>query len=994
MIKQSKILLLTALILVAGATGAYADEHVTYQTQILGKGLQGTLAREIKVGTKTAVELTADNSRIVVSPKTGPTTRYAATELQAFLSQILGKKIEIAETAGSGSNIYVGFSDEVIAKGFAPEKLARDGFYIKTIGKDIVLAGRDDPKIDMLKQMQIGGSWGYHFERASYFAVLDFLERFGGVRFYFPGELGTIVPAKKSIAVPEVDIIERPDMIKRWYLAWYDGEYFDENNRKSYPNFGKEQNLMRHRFGTMLINACHGLRGFNILERFSKTHPEYLCLMDTGVRQTNKNMINPMQLCLSSKVTDVIYHEMKAYLTGQKPPEDYFWFGGKQWSSQTFRKPYIDVGLEDGYSPCHCKDCQAAYQKDKKEYATKLVWDTYINWGERLKKDNLDAYLTVCSYPPYADLPARDVPDNLLIQVATAGPWVNNSAIRQEQKDYVANWAKKIGRPVMLWNYVNKHGSTDITGIPAYTPVSVGDYYKSIAPYIFGVFMESECDRFLYFAMNYYIFGKVTWNAQTDVKAAMNEYYDLMFGAAAPVMKKMMEDFEYIWVQKIAGKTVDTNLGPVASVPAENTLWNDIYSPEKIESVRKEFDQAVAMVKPDSLEAKRIELFRREFLIPLQTASLKYVEKTNVLKGLRFTMGKPIHLIPFAIKNAKIKETVETTVTVKCTDDQLLVHFECEEPLYDQMLFKKRSNDDPDTWRDNCVEIFLDPEGKRQSYYQIIVNAGGAVLDYQYKVIGKNTINNIAWNSEAVVKHQKTAKGYTVDVAIPLKNLGKLNENGFPVNFARDRILRDTTDHHEEYVTSPLQKGYHDIENFATLVSGKKELIHEGDFDSITTRNERSWGYYDKNGIYYGWGLGGGTKLTDRHNVKLDKEVFFTAPQSLKLSSDDNYILAEERVYAQLKPNTQYRLSCMVKLQDVVATKAGGGFRLNITDSTNAMYPRNPMTGNCDWTYLSFIHKTPMELKEAKSFFLRIWLMNAKGTAWVDNVSLEEITNE
>ena len=65
-----------------------------------------------------------------------------------------------------------------------------------------------------------------------------------------------------------------------------------------------------------------------------------------------------------------------------------------------------------------------------------------------------------------------------------------------------------------------------------------------------------------------------------------------MFGKAAPVMKKIMDDFEHTWIYKIAGKTVNTALGPVASVPSNHMMWNEIYSPEKIKSIAAEFDRA------------------------------------------------------------------------------------------------------------------------------------------------------------------------------------------------------------------------------------------------------------------------------------------------------------------------------------------------------------------------------------------------------------------
>ena len=74
-----------------------------------------------------------------------------------------------------------------------------------------------------------------------------------------------------------------------------------------------------------------------------------------------------------------------------------------------------------------------------------------------------------------------------------------------------------------MWTYVNKHGTTRFPGVPACTPRAVGRFYKEIQPYAFGTFMEISSDKFIYFATTYYIFGRVMWNANTDVDAVLDE---------------------------------------------------------------------------------------------------------------------------------------------------------------------------------------------------------------------------------------------------------------------------------------------------------------------------------------------------------------------------------------------------------------------------------------------------------------------------------------
>ena len=59
--------------------------------------------------------------------------------------------------------------------------------------------------------------WQPCFRRGTLFGVYAFLERFAGVRMYFPGELGTCVPRAERIIVPEGRVEESPAFSVRRY---------------------------------------------------------------------------------------------------------------------------------------------------------------------------------------------------------------------------------------------------------------------------------------------------------------------------------------------------------------------------------------------------------------------------------------------------------------------------------------------------------------------------------------------------------------------------------------------------------------------------------------------------------------------------------------------------------------------------------------------------------------------------------------------------------
>ena len=942
-------------------------------------------------GKKAVHQLTGSNVTIVLQ-NSSPVTRYAAEELQTILSQILGQKVPVAKVPGKEYNIYVGFGPFAEKMKLDPSKLILDGFYIKSFGKNIVIAGRDDPKANIKWSIQRGGAWSFHFERATLFGVYEFLERFCGVRFYFPN-LGTVVPQKKVLGLPDMDVSERPDMPQRRYSSFWDGEYFEGDNRKATINPGKNVNLLRLRADTSYLPCCHGMNGNQLLRRFSKSNPEYFALTSNNIRRNDPDIHFAGHICFSSGVLEEIYQDMKAYLTGKDASTRNIVnkAGKPQWTISTFHKPYVDVMPQDSFFPCQCAKCKAKYEMEKgrEGMASKMVWGTVNAWAKRLKAEGIPGKLSMMAYWPYRSIPEEKLEDNIVVMLAQRGPWQTNPKDIASDLDLLKKWTQKLNAKVHVWNYANKVSTQNIPGIPSWTPHAVGKYYQLSAPYIFGAFKESECDRFLYFAMNHYIFCKVAWNTKTDYTAAMEEFYALMFGAASKDMKAILNGFEDIWLNKIVGRTVNTDIGPVASIPSDNEIWNVIYSPAFLDNLDKRFDAALKKVKKGSLEAQRIELFRREFMQPLRAASKTYLERTSAVNGLQLLTGKKAELIPFQYKGKG--ETVRTQVSAAYTADALEITFECEEPEMAQIIAPRRKHDDPDIWRDSSVEIFLDPVGDRKVYYQLMVNYAGSITDVRYRSFGKRAVNDYTWNSGAAVKVTPGAKSCTMTISIPLKSLPGLKRSGFPINFCRNRVLAKQGTRQPLYIWSPYAKGFHDLENFGKLVDAKEELILDGSFDTLPVQSKNThWGFY-KGKVYHGWIASGAYAKGDK--AVYQNKVTFSKPGALQVVSvEGKHTTFTQYFRFKFKPNTRYRIKCMAKLENVKPARRGGGFAINIWDDRNHFFPqKNLVNGTFDWTNFSFEFTTSPKVHTSPVSYMRVGLLNSTGTVYIDDLSLMEI---
>ncbi len=806
------------------------------------------LPKKIEIGKNADLTLTGENTTIVAESSASKVTQFAAKELQEFLSQVLGKKIPVSTQPGKGVNLYVGLGGFARKKGLKGEDLARDGFFIKRYGNDICIAGRDDAKYDPEKQLKSSGAWKMHHERASVFGVYDFLERFAGVRFYFPGELGTIVPKKEALKLPEIDIVEKPDFPEaRMYSAFWDGEYFEGENRKATVNPKKNLNMYRRRTHTKDgATFSHGLaNAFNFEARFFKDHPEYFALNSAGVR-------NPKHLCWSSPIMEEIYQDIKAYLTNRPASERGVGRKGARkphWDFAHFVDKKVDIAPADGMVLCQCEKCKTQYQPERGQTgtATELVWKNVANWAERLKKEKIEGTLCMSAYSYYKDLPKRNIPNNVSVSVCEIGPWAMGTPLGDFGLARVRAWKERTNHRVRLWNYAFKgYSFWKMAGIPAYTPKAIGKYYRTVAPYAEGAFLESESDRFLYFYMNNYIFCKLAWDNKADYEAMLNEHYRLMYGPAAKVMQKIMEEFEEICTKQIVGRIIETNIGPMASVPSDKDVWTKIYTPEKRADLVARFDQAAKLVKPGSLEAKRIALFRREYLDPLLAEAKRFTEQTRVVNGLRFNMQYPIWLRLARGKNNKqcADQQVKTSVSANYTADSLVFTFDCEEPRMAETIAPQRNFDDPNTFRDDCVEVLLNPSGDRKNYFHWIVNSAGSLTDYRWNKVGKSGSKpEPGWNSGAQAKVSSIPNGFRVELSIPLKSLPGLKKSGFPVNFARNRLLKGKNNNGVCYNWSQYAENFHDIDNFGIMTPGDRETVFDGGFDVVKS--------YEKFGKFY-----------------------------------------------------------------------------------------------------------------------------------------------
>ena len=249
---------------------------------------------------------------IVVADDAPAPVRFAGLELKEHLDAMTGGSFDVVANApASGTCIVLGDTDGARAAGIDAEEIARDGYAIRTVGHKIYIAGRDDPteksevlfrvktpfgreagRYAMVKEL---GAGRWDFERGTLYGAYRFLEELG-VRWFFAGEKGRVVPRKKDLTVPAFSLHEEPAYILRavggstwqWYML--DSARINRMvKREEYEDLGWDGNalrlwLLRVRHSSEWFAFNHRPTRMDLEPRYGKEHPEYFALRENGER--------------------------------------------------------------------------------------------------------------------------------------------------------------------------------------------------------------------------------------------------------------------------------------------------------------------------------------------------------------------------------------------------------------------------------------------------------------------------------------------------------------------------------------------------------------------------------------------------------------------------------------------------------------------------------------------------------------------------------------
>lgn len=195
---------------------------------------------------------------------------------------------------------------------------------------------------------------------------------------------------------------------------------------------------------------------------------------------------------------------------------------------------------------------------------------------------------------------------------------------------------------------------------------------------------------------------------------------------------------------------------------------------------------------------------------------------------------------------------------------------------------------------DAAFEIFLNPSGDNQNYYQIIVHPSG---EWQ----GLAFPGGKPWKPGIIVR-SLTAKGFwSAEAAIPLAALGELKEE-FPFYLSHNRQLKDEPMYQRLYSWSPfLKNNFHSIDRYGRLslkdAQSNDNLVKNSNFDAEL-----------KNGRIGAWIVPPPSDPTFVGAIKPDPFDFISGGQSLYLRMDAGATAVQAAQGLRLKPGAELQV--------------------------------------------------------------------------------------
>jgi hypothetical protein len=495
-------------------------------------------------------------SSICLSAQASPAEERAANELQRFVEEMSGARLEITRSCeGTWPFVFVGDSAALrrVLPDFDAAQFGPEEFLLRTVRRHLVVAGGRP--------------------RGTMYGVYTFLERLG-CRWFTP-EVSRI-PKRRTINVRSMNERQKP-------AFEYREPYFTEALDKDWAARNKTNGNM-----AKLDESTGGrleyypfVHSFNSLvppAKYFKDHPEYFSLID-GQRRAERS-----QLCLTNP-------EVLRIAVAQV----------REWIRQHPTATILSVSQNDWEGWCECDQCRRVEEEEGGQHSGPLL--RFVNaLAAEIEKTNPDKLIDTLAYwytenPPAKVRPRPNVRIRLCpIGVCEAHPYEQCPRSAYFLKNLKA-WAQ-ITNQLYIWHY-NTNFSHYLSPFPDFDELAADiPLYQRNG--VVGIFLEGAYPRGgggENAELRSYVMARLLWDPRTNVSRDIDEFMETVYGRAAKPMRAYLDLLQnevrtrpkgrgqHIWIFNL----------PVFSpsfLPEANRLFQQALQAADDEAVRRRVEKA------------------------------------------------------------------------------------------------------------------------------------------------------------------------------------------------------------------------------------------------------------------------------------------------------------------------------------------------------------------------------------------------------------------
>ena len=353
------------------------------------------------------------------------------------------------------------------------------------------------------------------------YGTYEFLERFVGVRWLMPTEVGEYIPEQADLSVTSVtDILDEPAFMQVPGLA----------HRPTHQAWARKMRMYS------VLSFHHSLDKLFAPELFKYDHPEFYPLKhpDDGKRYVPANDQDyRWQPCFTAPgIVDAAAARIIESMNHQTGPKTY------------------SFGVNDSNDYCQCENCRKEYIEGEKFLGMTSYTDCYMKWcnavAEKVLLVHPDAWFGLIAYSHVGAPPVNVQVHPRIIPFMTYDTMQLIDPERRERHETLLQaWQSKC---TYLGRYDYTYGDHHVP--PRIYIHMWADYVRWAREHNVRAWY-AETYPFFGEAPKYYAMAKIWWDPDRDVDEILDEWYTLSFGEAAPPMIAYFNHWEDYWTRRV-----------------------------------------------------------------------------------------------------------------------------------------------------------------------------------------------------------------------------------------------------------------------------------------------------------------------------------------------------------------------------------------------------------------------------------------------------------